>query len=806
MSSPRVGWAAGPLFIAVALGLAVRPAPGHAQSTAAASAEPLPFDLAFDMREFLWSTALAVAADGERVAYAVRRPPSDTNVDVRFMPNGSPASVVGSRLFITDTRHDRTVDVCPGGSCWRPSWSPDGTRLAFYCDRDGPPQLWVYDRGTQRSRKLSDQRIKAKLWAGDHARWAPDGRTLYVPLAPATGPGAWLPPTEERDAKATTDSITRVRVLRSAGEGGEEETEGSSALRTHYLRENNATLAAVDAHTGETRLVVPADAEPRPSVLRISPSGRWISYLSVFKEHGITNQVATVDLALVRTSGGTVHVIAEDLPLLRDYHRLNYSWHPERDWLVYLKDGQLWFVDATSDGPPADPRRLATDLGDLTPTVHWFTRDGDAVVVGTRPVDDRGYRDARPQEFAIVPLDGGTVTRITLDDRWVYHGIVKADARTVWQPEDESITVILTERSTGDKLVVRYDYRRGEHRILWRGLARFQYLTGGGSHDAIMGIYQDIRTPPDVYRIAADFSAMNRVSHVDPRLDDIAVGSAEIFETTVPLHDGTLANVRTAVLLPPGAKRGDGLPAIVGIYPGGDRSRDAEVFGGGSALTVPNLLFTSRDYAMLLVNLKLGPNGEAGNPLQEMVDVILPQVYRAAEFGYVDVRRLAVGGQSFGGYGTASVVSGTNLFRAAIAVSGIYDLAGTYGHMDENGGSFWIGWSEGGQARMGDHPWANLTRYLSNSPYYRADRIFTPTLIVHGTDDRAYHDAQKLFSALRRLDRPAELASYPGQGHVVYEWTRASAIDAAERMVRFLDEYLTIGSDTSDDDPSPGPG
>ena len=326
--------------------------------------------------------------------------------------------------------------------------------------------------------------------------------------------------------------------------------------------------------------------------------------------------------------------------------------------------------------------------------------------------------------------------------------------------------------------------------MLWKGLARLDQLTAGGQHDFMMGAYQDLRTPPNVYRFPADFASRERVSHLDPRLDSIAVGGAEVFETTVPLYDGTLRKVRTAVLLPAGTKRGDRLPGIVMMYPGGDQSHQAAQFGGGSPVTVPTLLFTSRGYAVVLADLTLGPNREAGNPMQEMVDVLVPQVYHAVELGYVDVARLALSGQSFGGYGTAAIISRTNLFRAAVAVSGIYDLPGTYGHMDETGGSFWIGWSEGGQARMGTHPWAALRRYLDNSPYYQADKIFTPLLLVHGDQDMAYHDAQKLFTALRRLDRPAQLASYAGQGHVIYEWNRPSAIDAARRMVEFYRRHL----------------
>jgi dipeptidyl aminopeptidase/acylaminoacyl peptidase len=110
--------------------------------------------------------------------------------------------------------------------------------------------------------------------------------------------------------------------------------------------------------------------------------------------------------------------------------------------------------------------------------------------------------------------------------------------------------------------------------------------------------------------------------------------------------------------------------------------------------------------------------------------------------------------------------------------------------MAPDGSNFWVGWAEDGQARMGSHPWANLPRYLDNSPYYRADRIRTPLLIVHGDEDMAYHDGVKLFSALKRLDRPAQLAAYHGEGHVIFNWTRRNAEDAARRMVDFYARHL----------------
>ena len=752
----------------------------------------LPFDLAFDVREFLWSSTLSISRDGRRLAYVVRRAPGNVNLSTRFQPTGTPSSVVGGKVYVTNrgTAGGRTTEVCPGGSCWGPSLSPNGEMVAFYSDKDGPPQLWVADVAAGRARKLSAIRIKAKLWTGDEAQWSPDSRTVYVPTAPDTGDAAWLPKPDTTPAAKPNANEPAVTVLRGGSEEPKSTKPGESTPRqTFYYRENNAAVTAVDVRTGAARLVVSATANPRPSVLRLSASGRWVSYLSVFKDHGITSQESSVDLAIVPAAGGTPKVVVADLPLLSDYHGRNYAWHPSDDALVYMKGGQLWLVTVGQDGPGA-PRRIGESLGALAPTLHWFTRDGKAVVAGTDPIDDKGYGDARPRGLALIPLDGSTPTRFPIDSAWTFDDLVRADPRTVWQPDGASITALVTEVASGERAALRFDAGSGAPTVLWKGRARLANAFGDSTHQSIFALYQDIRTPPNVYRFPANFATKERVSHADDRLDAVAVGTADVFETVIPGYNGAIAKARTAVLLPPGSKRGDRLPAVVLMYPGGDRSRQAEVFGGGGDLTIPTLLFTSRGYAVVLASLPLGPNREAGNPLNEMIDELLPQVYRAAELGYVDVNRLAIAGQSFGGYGTGAIISGTNLFRAAVAVSGIYDLAGTYGYLDENGGSFWIGWSEAGQARMGSHPWANVMRYLENSPYYRADRIHTPLLLIHGDKDMAYHDAQKLFTALRRLDRPVQLATYGGMGHVIYEWTRPNAVDAARRIVGFVQSHL----------------
>ncbi len=136
---------------------------------------------------------------------------------------------------------------------------------------------------------------------------------------------------------------------------------------------------------------------------------------------------------------------------------------------------------------------------------------------------------------------------------------------------------------------------------------------------------------------------------IEPRLVGRELGPVETFQTVVPLHDGGLKAVQTAVLLPPGSKRGDRLPAIVSVYGGSDLSRNVRAYGAGYVATVPTPVFTTRGFAVLLTAAPMGPEGRPGQPIEDLRDLILPQVGRAAELGFIDINRVAVAGQSYGG-------------------------------------------------------------------------------------------------------------------------------------------------------------
>lgn len=326
---------------------------------------------------------------------------------------------------------------------------------------------------------------------------------------------------------------------------------------------------------------------------------------------------------------------------------------------------------------------------------------------------------------------------------------------------------------------------------MWKGKGTVYQLLAPRP-DGVFARYTDQTTPWDVHWFPRDFSSRRRVTTVEPRLNSVTAGTAEFFETAVPLWDGSTKTVRSALVLPAGAKPGGKLPAVVVVYPDFDLTFYAHYFGGGDAGEVPALLFTSRGYAVMLTDIPLAPEGKPSDPVRNAVDALLPQVRHGIELGLIDPDRLAVLGHSYGGYAAAAVVARTNLFRAAISLAGVYDLGSQYGSFDPKGRSPAIPWCESGQARMGGPPWSDPARYFANSPYYQADRIQTPMLIAggDGPDGRGAGQAERMFAVMSRLDKTCELAVYKGEGHAPHQWTTEDGMDLMKRVIAFLDEHL----------------
>jgi dipeptidyl aminopeptidase/acylaminoacyl peptidase len=126
----------------------------------------------------------------------------------------------------------------------------------------------------------------------------------------------------------------------------------------------------------------------------------------------------------------------------------------------------------------------------------------------------------------------------------------------------------------------------------------------------------------------------------------------------------------------------------------------------------------------------------------------------------------------------------TDRFAAAVDLFGISNLASYWGD------GVW-GYTYGDVAGHGSYPWNAPDLYAGNSPLFRADRIHTPLLLLHGMADVNVptHESEQLYAALQVLDRPVELVLFPGEDHGISgTWT--NRVEHRTMMLEWFDRFL----------------
>lgn len=123
------------------------------------------------------------------------------------------------------------------------------------------------------------------------------------------------------------------------------------------------------------------------------------------------------------------------------------------------------------------------------------------------------------------------------------------------------------------------------------------------------------------------------------------------------------------------------------------------------------------------------------------------------DLGYIDRKKVAVGGHSYGAFMTANLLSHSNLFAAGIARSGAYNRTLTpFGFQSEER-SYW------------EAPEV----YNNMSPFMHADKMKTPLLLIHGVADNnsgTYPlQSERYFNALKGLGATVRLVMLPKESH-----------------------------------------
>jgi dipeptidyl aminopeptidase/acylaminoacyl peptidase len=673
--------------------------------------------------------------------------------------------MIGSRVLVVDTTTGETQEPFPSGNTsWGAQWSPDGSRLAAYVQYEGPACLWIWERETGNLHPLP-QAIVRSSFGFEAPQWTPDGRALVVKLWPAS---LSVEHSSERDVSQPGSPTVTVFSFDPAGEG----EEADIPLLKRFDKAH-CDLGWVDAKTGDVRQLVTDWAMVG---WRVAPDGQAVALLRIIDLNEKCQQTY-FNLTVVPLDGRPPQVIANRIP---QNFGICFNWSPDSRYLAYTtaergQKGRLFLVAA--DGSEI-PRDLTGDRDiDLTQNYEGprFSEDGRTI-----------YCLGSDGIWAF-DTDDSSAREITAElNRRVRFWIQRPTNGTLWTPDGATLLVSTFDSATKREGLARVDLASGQGTVItefeWRCWGAFgMEATPDGSTCYLVTEAAD--RPPEIWRVAGDFRTPQRLFLLNPDLEDVALSTACLIEWRAP--DGQTR--QGALLLPPTYVEGERVPLIVQIYGGKIASDIVHQFGFGGHWVDNAQLLASRGYAVLYPDLPL----ENRDPLRQLPAQVLPAVNRVIDLGIADPERLGLMGHSYGGYCVLALLTQTMRFRAAVCSAGTVNLTSVYGTLTVNGDSQWLGWSESGQARLGGSPWERREAYIENSPLFYMDRIRTPVLLVHGSEDIGMSaQAGEAFSALRRLGQRVELRRYRGEGHWPGTWSETNLRDVCERVLGWFDEHL----------------
>ena len=291
----------------------------------------------------------------------------------------------------------------------------------------------------------------------------------------------------------------------------------------------------------------------------------------------------------------------------------------------------------------------------------------------------------------------------------------------------------------------------------------------------------NIKESPDVYS-TTDFRSLTRLSAINPQQQGYNWLTSELVRWK--MFDGKQAE--GLLFKPENFDPNKKYPVIFYFY---EKNADGLYnyrAPAPSASTINIAYFVSNGYLVFDPNIYY-KNGEPG---ESAYNSVVSAARYMAKKPWVDSTKMAIQGQSWGGYQVAYLVTRTKMFAAAGAGAPVANMTSAYGGIRWGTGLNRQFQYERSQTRIGATLWQRQDLYIKNSPLFQANKITTPLLIMHNDKDGAvpWYQGIELFTAMRRLGKKAWLLQYNDEDHNLVE--RRNRKDLSIRLAQFFDHYL----------------
>jgi len=701
-----------------------------------------------------------------------------------------------------------TVPIAEGSRIGWVAWSHTSRRFAWTRVADAGTELWVAAVNEPTKPVRVTDRLNEMLMGPS---WMPDGESLLAAVVPdGRGPEPPEPSVPKGPTIEATSGVTSpLRTFQDLLQSPHDE-----ALFEHYA---TAQLAVFTLADGKRTLVgkpaIVDDAEPAPDGrhLRVTTIHRPFSY---FMPSGMFPSAIEVwDLA------GAVKYRVADLPLAENIPiegvrtgPRSIAWRPDKGatlvWAEALDGGDprkkvaprdRWMtIDEPYEEPPREWFRTehrATGcqwtevpgealVADYDRDKRWtrtqlvFVDDASSapVVLESRSVRDRYGDPGRPLTrvsktgSALVARDRDSIFRSGegatpngprpfLDQQTVKPlrfepNVGKLPTTRVWQCEADRYesVVQLTATSPRIRVITRHETPTSPPNY------RLRSLPQGPTDPAFVALTTDLDPQPQIRDITKRLVKYKRADGVD---------------------------LSATLYLPAGWKEGTRLPLLVWAYPleFNDAATAGQVSANPNAFTrisgLSQLAMLTQGYAVMDdATMPVVGDPETMNDtfLEQIVASAKAAIDEAVREGVAERDQVAVGGHSYGAFMTANLLAHSDLFRAGVARSGAYNRTLTpFGFQSER-----------------RTLWEAPKSYVELSPFFSADRIRAPLLLIHGEDDSNPGtfpiQSERLFQAIKGTGGTARLVMLPKENHGYS--ARESVLHVQAETIEWLDAHV----------------
>lgn len=322
-----------------------------------------------------------------------------------------------------------------------------------------------------------------------------------------------------------------------------------------------------------------------------------------------------------------------------------------------------------------------------------------------------------------------------------------------WQALEDGQTLVFTAQDGGRQNLYSVGIGGGEPKLLAAG-----GNIGSPRPAGAQVVYQADRfyQTANLFAVPAAGGTPKQLTfHNRERLAAIAAGKVE----SVVYQGAGGAEVQMWVHLPPNFDPAKKWPLLMVLHGGPHGASldnfhyrwNAELFAAkGYVVAQPNF-HGSTGFGQAFADSIVGRH--ADKPFEDVMRAVDLLVAR----GYIDEKRLAAAGGSYGGYLVSWLLGHTDRFAAIVNHAGVFDLNAQFASDMTYGRSF----------AYGADPWVDPLRIDEQSPSRFAKNFDTPTLILHGELDYRvpYTQGVMLHGILTAKGVPSRIVIFPQENH-----------------------------------------